>query len=174
MQRPRALPWESHNMSSHDSTGDPAGSQATHQPFGHPGRPLVSVVSVWTANPWGSPPSPRSSKSTGPRPSNNVLMVAPRAAGTINSPASWSWLCSRPQGLSGRRPPAPPWRPGSIATGAWASNRASSNPASASYELCLLRQVACPLWVPVSLSVRAQQRWARCWSAITINCCIAI
>lgn len=88
VQRPQAWPWWSHDMSSQDGPGAQAGSPPTHQPFGHPGRPLVSVASVWTANSRGSSPSPLSSKSTSPHPSNNVLMVAQRAAGTINSPAS--------------------------------------------------------------------------------------
>lgn len=58
--------------------------------------------------------------------------------------------------------------------GAWAFHTPGSNPACASFELRLLRQVACPLWIPLFLSIKGQPRWAKCWFAINISACVAI
>lgn len=45
---------------------------------------------------------------------------------------------------------------------------------SASSGLGLLRQVACPLWIPVSLSLKGQQRQAKCPFARNGHYCVAV
>lgn len=125
--------------------------------FCRPGCPLVSVASVWTVTPWGPPPSPLCS---------SLSRAAQRAAGTINSLPSRSWLCWGP----GRFPTT---GPAAWLSGAWASSRASPNPASASDRLVLLGPVACPLWIPLPPFVQGQQGW-RSAGLQEINCRIAV
>lgn len=91
------------HMTCHHRRPRSPGRLAAHPPAFRPPWPPSGFCRICLdGGPRGSSPSPLSSKCTGPHPSNSVLTVAQRAAGTINSAVSQTCL---PQ-ASGAFPPA--------------------------------------------------------------------
>lgn len=154
LRRPQASLWESRDMSSRDRAETP---QLPARPAGSPGPrcSLVSVANAGITNPGETPPFPSLQTAAGPtlKPSA-VLMATQRATGAQTPHIPKLALLEAGDFLT-----APEATRGS---GAWASRKAGSNPISVSSEPCLVRHMACPLCVPISLFIRGQQSRAKC------------